>query len=154
MKKFLRSICTILLAVTTLFAIGCGKDKNDSSDSAPQEIDYTAEVLVIEEVDSFAPCFVKDFIFGNEHTSEYFKALNKSVFDFNKMLVISIDGEEWTDVDVLYDFMPEGEYEINIKTTPQMVIAEENEDGVIVEKPYKRDITVTVNVSASGVNKY
>lgn len=154
MKKFFRSLCATLIAVTSLFAIGCGKSKDDSSDSAPQEIDYTAEVLVIEETDSFAPCFVKDFIFGNEHTSEYFKELNKSVFNYNKMLIISIDGEEWTDVDVLYDFMPEGEYEINIKTTPQMVIAEENEDGVMVEKPYKRDITVTVNVSADGENKY
>ena len=144
MKKFFRSLCAALLAVTALFAIGCGKDKNDSSDSATQEIDYTAEVLVIEEVDSFAPCFVKDFIFGNEHSSIYFKELNKYALDLSKVLIISKDGEVWTDVDVLYDLLPVGEYELNIKTHPELSVA----------APYKRDFTITVNVSLDGESKY
>ena len=154
MKKFLRSICAALLAMTALFAIGCGKDKDKSDHSTPQQIDYTAETVVVEETDSFAPCFVKDFIFGNEHSSIYFKELNKSAIDLSKVLILSKDGEEWTDVDFLYDLLPVGEYELNIKTHPDFSVATPNEDGVIVDAPYKRDFTITVNVSLDGEIKY
>lgn len=154
MKKFLRSICTILIAVTALFAIGCGKDKDKSDNSSSQPIDYTAETVVIEETDSFAPCFVKDFIFGNEHSSIYFKELNKYALDLSKVLIISKDGEVWTDVDFLYDLLPVGEYELNIKTLPEFSVAAPNEDGVMVNTPYKRDFTITVNVSLDGESKY
>ena len=154
MKKFLRSICAALLAVTALFAIGCGKDKDESDHSTSQQIDYTAETVVVEETDSFAPCFVKDFIFGNEHSSIYFKELNKSAIDLSKVLILSKDGEEWTDVDFLYDLLPVGEYELNIKTHTDFSVATPNEDGVIVDAPYKRDFTITVNVSLDGESKY
>ncbi|MBQ9114097.1 MAG: hypothetical protein IJY05_04145 [Clostridia bacterium] len=154
MKKFLRSFCAALIAATALFAIGCGKNKNDSDNSSSQKIDYTAEVLVIDETDCFAPCFVRDFIFGNEHSSEYFKELNKAAYDLSKILIISKDGEVWTDVDVLYDLLPEGEYELNVKTQSELFVAAPNEDGVMVNVPYNRDFTITVNVSVNGESKY
>ena len=154
MKKFSRFVCAALVAVSTLFAIGCGKSGDDSSESTPPSIDYNAETLVIDGVDSFAPCFVRDFLFGNEHSSEYFQKLNNSVYDLSKLLTISMNGEVWTDVDFLHDVLPLGEYELNVKTSGELFIPTLNEDDVIVNAPYNRDFTITINVSVDAPVKY
>jgi hypothetical protein len=144
MKKFLSLILTICTLFFASFgAVSCTKQTT---------YDYSANELIIEERDSFAPCYFNEFLHHNEHTTEYFGIILQSTTHANPFRV-TINGQEWEPFQTYRDKLPEGLYDIVIETTSDCYLVEQTENGLVKVPCYKK-ITVPVFVSNLNEDKY
>ena len=144
MKKFASKILSICFTgILLLTAIGC-KDTT--------EYDYTVSELKIQKRESFAPCYFREFFYQNEHCKAYFSELLNSVV-WNTFIIMTVDGEEWTAIDLRMKELPYGIYDIVFETPKDMYIMKQTESGKI-QVPYQKKIVIPVFVSLLGEDKY
>ena len=137
--KFL-AVCLLLFTVFCLSS--CQK----------KEYDYTAEELVITEVDFFAPCYFYEFLRGNEYTSAYFDEIIAMVTRAS-YFEVTINGETWERIRIYRDKLPQGVYDIEIETPSDFYMVEQTETGL--EKVYyHKKMTVPVVVFEFCEDKY
>ena len=142
-------LCCILSLFCFLFAPACKEEKSVNSGV----LNYNAEVIVISEVDAFAPCNFYDFFHGNPHMEKFFQYAYKttqrqSVFD------VTIDGTPWTHLELITQELPTGTYKIVIETKENFCIVKINENGSREQVPYHKKMTITVSVSPTHEDKY
>ena len=146
MKKWLRVVFSCVLSLLLAVSVcSCGSIKNT-------KYDYTANELVIKERDTFAPCSFNEFLYQNEHTKQFFGIfLETSIRTAG--FVVTVDGEEWSRVKQMMDELPVGSYDLVIET-PEGAYITELVDGVRVNVPFEKKITIPVNVSTLATDKY
>lgn len=148
-RSFARIVCCIFAFCCFLFASAC-KDEEQTG-----AIDYNASVLVVSQTDTFAPCSFNEFYAGNTHTQKYFEELNKTaISDKYRMFYVTIDGKEWTAVELHTEDLPQGTYRIVIETREECTIVKLNSDGTRVKVPYVKKLTLSVSVSSAYEDKY
>ena len=142
-KKVIAILCAFI-CVLSVGLIGCVPDGDNQ----------TQEVLVIKEVDKFAPCTPQELARWNPKLYAHFEIalLSASIYGG---LVYTIDDKTYTQVEIIMmGDLKEGQYQIVIETHEDFVVSEKQADGSYVSKPYYRKAIINVDVSAEYEDKY
>ena len=148
-KLFTRILCYLFTLLLFLFAPACKEEKGVNNGV----LNYDAEVIVITEVDAFAPCTFYEFFRGNPHMEKFFQ-LAYTTTQANAGFDVTIDGKQWTRLELAREELPIGTYKIVIETPDDFYIVVIQDDGTRVKKPFHKKMTITVSVSPSHENKY
>ena len=144
MKKLVSKILSICLTGVLLLAVvGC---------KSTAEYDYTASELKIQARESFSPCYFLEFFSKNEHCQEYFSEILPSV-SLKWPFIVTIDGENWTQIDFRLKELPQGIYDIVVETSEDAYLIQQTETETI-KIPYEKKIIIPVFVSLLGEDKY
>ncbi|MBQ7879892.1 MAG: hypothetical protein IJ317_04505 [Clostridia bacterium] len=149
-KRFSRILCCLFTCFLFLFAVAACKEEKNVNNGV---LDYDAEVIVIPERDTFAPCNFYDFFYGNPHMEKFFQyayttATRQPAFD------VTINGKQWTRVELATQDLPKGTYKIIIETPEEFYLIVTQEDGSREKVPYRKKMTITVSVSTAYEDKY
>ncbi len=142
MKKILRAVFGVLFTCVLLFAYACGGEEKSG------EYDYSKESIVVTEVQKIAPCDVREFLGTNDYTvRQLFYATQSTANAISAPFVVKVDGVEWTRIDMMLNELPEGRHVIYARTHDAFTI-QKVENGTPMAYPYKKAITITVDVSS------
>ena len=148
-KTFTRILCCLFTLLVFLFAPACKNEKGANNGA----LNYDAEVIVINEVDAFAPCSFYEFFHGNPHIEKFFQYAYTTTHT-NAGFDVTIDGKQWTRMELAMQDLPTGIYKIIIETPDDFYIVVIQEDGTRVKKPFHKKMTITVSVSIANEDKY
>ncbi len=136
-RKFFNVVLSLFLSFSFLFSFGCSIfDKNN--------YDYSKESITVTEVQKIAPCRMQEFLGYNDYTVRqlYYALMTTRVMS---TYIVEVDGVEWSKFDLLNE-LPKGQHVIYVRTVDDFKI-KKNQNGTLVEYPYRRAITITVDVS-------
>ena len=143
MRKIIALLCAFV-CILSVGLIGC----------SPEGGGTINEVLVIKEVDKFAPCTPRELARWNSKLYAHFE-IPLNYMGSNETLVYTIDGKIYTPMELmLMGDLKEGQYQIIIETHEDFKVVEIQKDGSRVEKPYYRKAVINVDVSTEYEDKY
>jgi hypothetical protein len=115
--------------------------------------DYSKELIEVTEVQQCAPCRVQEFLANNDYTiRQLYYALNS--MQQQSSYFVKVDGVEWTRLEMATNELSEGLHEIYAYTSDDCYYKKTDENGVVQNVPYKRAITITVDVSTEYPDIY
>ena len=142
-RKLKAILLGMLISICAVFGVAC-KEK---------EIDYTKDELTITQMQCFDTCYFYDFFRENEHTKTFFKdIMSLLIYDANGVKV-TVDGEQWTSVDLAKKELPFGIYKITMEINHYFNVWDENLEQYIQE-PYNKKLTINVSVLPIFEDKY
>ena len=115
--------------------------------------DYSRGWIKVTEVQQCAPCKVTEFLGWNDYSvRQLFYALQSA--NVSSTYVVKVDGVEWTRMEMAMNELPEGVHEIYACTSDDFYLRKVDENGTLQKLPYKRAITITVDVSTEYPDVY
>lgn len=143
-RKLKAILLGMLISICAVFGVAC-KEK---------EIDYTKDELTITQIQRFDTCYFNDFFKQNEHTTTFFKDIIPFLPYDAGLPKVTINGEEWTAVDLVKNELPFGIYKITIEIVNHYLNVWDNEAGHFVQEDYNKKLTLIVWVLPIFEDKY
>ena len=150
-ENTMKKLLSIIFSVVMMFSVS-SCSFSGLKEALDGEYNYSAQTLKIKERDCFAPCYFSEFLYGNEHTQEYFSEVSQLILRDGSGLIVTIQGEEWSLVKRVQEKLPEGIYNIVIDA-PTLTMREMTDSGII-ERACPKKITIPVSVSSLFEDKY
>ena len=142
-KNFKAILLGLLISVCTLFGVACKEE----------EIDYTKDELTISKTQYFDTCYFYDFFRQNEHTKTFFKDIIPALFYSANGVKVTVDGEQWTAVDLAKNELPFGIYKLTMEVNHYFNVWDEDLEQY-VQEPYNKKLTLSVSVLPIFEDKY
>ena len=142
-RKLKAILLGMLISICAVFGVAC-KEK---------EIDYTKDELTITQIQCFDTCYFNDFFRQNEHTTTFFKDIIPFLPYDAGLPKVTINGEEWTVVDLVKNELPFGIYKITMEINHYFNVWDENSEQY-VQEDYNKKLTLTVSVLPIFEDKY
>ncbi len=142
-RKLKAILLGMLISICAVFGVAC-KEK---------EIDYTKDELTITQIQRFDTCYFNDFFKQNEHTTTFFKDIIPFLAYDVGLPKVTINGEEWTAVDLAKNELPFGIYKITMEINHYFSVWDEDLEQYIQE-PYNKKLTINVSVLPIFEDKY
>ena len=101
----------------------------------------------------FVVLFFHDFFRQNEHTTTFFKDIIPFLPYDAGLPKVTINGEEWTVVDLVKNELPFGIYKITMEINHYFNVWDEDLEQYIQE-PYNKKLTINVSVLPIFEDKY